>query len=351
MIQKLSTENFTALKEAHLEFADNLNVFIGENGTGKTHILKLLYAILSGYGECKCSPDGTYTRQTLQQAMARKLYNVFRPDQLGRLTTRKQGRARATIALQHRDARHNATFSFATNSKSEVNFSVWPQALNVPKPIYFPAKELLTLYPRFVAMYDEFYMQYDETYRDTMLLLGKSYLKGAHETRTKTWVTMLEEAIGGHIHLNRNGDSFYMQLQGDSDRAGDMEINLVAEGWRKMGMLTQVILNGALRNRGYLLWDEPEANMNSRLITTLANAIFTLSQELDIQVFITTHSLFLLRELEHLTRKSGHDRKTKYFALHADGTIDQSHDTADLREIVALSEEIRQAERILNERN
>ena len=48
MIQKLSAENFTALKEAHLDFADNLNVFIGENGTGKTHILKLLYAILSG---------------------------------------------------------------------------------------------------------------------------------------------------------------------------------------------------------------------------------------------------------------------------------------------------------------
>ena len=30
-----------------LEFADGLNVFVGENGTGKTHLLKLPYAMLA----------------------------------------------------------------------------------------------------------------------------------------------------------------------------------------------------------------------------------------------------------------------------------------------------------------
>ena len=47
MIQRLDVENFTVFKKAAFEFGSQLNVFIGENGTGKTQILKLIYAIVA----------------------------------------------------------------------------------------------------------------------------------------------------------------------------------------------------------------------------------------------------------------------------------------------------------------
>ena len=42
--QKLNLHNFTAFRKAEFEFANGINVFVGENGTGKTHVMKMLYA-------------------------------------------------------------------------------------------------------------------------------------------------------------------------------------------------------------------------------------------------------------------------------------------------------------------
>lgn len=42
--ERLTLQNFTAFKDCTLEFVPGINVFVGENGTGKTHALKALYA-------------------------------------------------------------------------------------------------------------------------------------------------------------------------------------------------------------------------------------------------------------------------------------------------------------------
>ena len=40
MLTKIHLENFTAFKNLDVEFSPGINVFIGANGTGKTHIMK-----------------------------------------------------------------------------------------------------------------------------------------------------------------------------------------------------------------------------------------------------------------------------------------------------------------------
>jgi recombinational DNA repair ATPase RecF len=45
MLDRLELENFTVFREVNLDFSPGLNVFVGPNATGKTHILKLLYAV------------------------------------------------------------------------------------------------------------------------------------------------------------------------------------------------------------------------------------------------------------------------------------------------------------------
>ena len=41
MIRSLEVKNFTVFPEAQLHVAEGLNVIVGENATGKTHLLKL----------------------------------------------------------------------------------------------------------------------------------------------------------------------------------------------------------------------------------------------------------------------------------------------------------------------
>ena len=45
-IKQLKLENFTCFSKAEMDFSSGINVFIGENGTGKTHVLKILFSLL-----------------------------------------------------------------------------------------------------------------------------------------------------------------------------------------------------------------------------------------------------------------------------------------------------------------
>jgi energy-coupling factor transporter ATP-binding protein EcfA2 len=101
MIKALDIKNFTLFSEANLDFGRNLNIFVGENGAGKSHLLKLAYALVAvlAQGERESmepAPSDTY----LKGAIARKLLGVFRPDELGRLTRRGVGGRRCEVRLE-----------------------------------------------------------------------------------------------------------------------------------------------------------------------------------------------------------------------------------------------------------
>ena len=44
MLNRLHVQNFTVFADATFEFSPGLNVIVGTNGTGKSHVLKLAYA-------------------------------------------------------------------------------------------------------------------------------------------------------------------------------------------------------------------------------------------------------------------------------------------------------------------
>jgi len=343
MISRLVTENFTVLRKANVTFSPNLNIIVGENGSGKTHLIKLLYAVLSAYSLAK------FSNCSLRQALAEKLLRVFMPERLGRLTTRMQGRARTTVAIGFNGRGSDIRFSFATNSK-DVSIESSGMSMPVPgRPVYFPAKELLSIFPNFASLYSEYHLPYDETYFDTINLLGLPYMKGPRDADPQNDVIgLIEDAIGGMIRLDPTGKSFHLLMKGEAERKGNMEIDLVAEGWRKLGMLTQVVLNKALRNKGCLFWDEPEANLNPKLIQVVAKAIFKIATESKIQVFVTTHSLFLLRELELLSVQLGGKSQVRYIGIRENGEIDQGNSSVALKTISALDAEVAQSDRILS---
>ena len=57
MLQSLRIRDFTVFKGADLTFAPGLNVIVGANGMGKTHLLKLPYAVMAmGAEEAQCVP-------------------------------------------------------------------------------------------------------------------------------------------------------------------------------------------------------------------------------------------------------------------------------------------------------
>lgn len=43
-LSKLYLDRYTVFDSLHISLAEGINIFIGENGTGKSHLLKVLYA-------------------------------------------------------------------------------------------------------------------------------------------------------------------------------------------------------------------------------------------------------------------------------------------------------------------
>jgi len=328
-----------------MDFGPDVNVIVGENGSGKTHILKAAYSVIAvSVEERRKSNSAPPTKSLLQTRIADKLTNVFKPEVLGRIARRRQGRERCDIALRFEDASLNIEFGFATNSKSEVSISRLPTKWVEASAVYLPTRELLTIFPGFVSVYEGHYLEFEETWRDTCILLGLPLQRGPREERIKDFLIPLEAAMGGGIVLER--DRFYLRTS-----SGKMEMPLVAEGLRKLGMVARLIATGTLLDNGYLFWDEPEANLNPRLIKGVAQTILDLGRN-GIQVFIATHSLFLLREFEILLADVRYNSlKPRFFGLHKgpDGvSVSQGSTVEEIGEISALDESLEQSDRFLS---
>lgn len=341
MLRKAKFQNLTTVPNAVWEFSPALNVIVGENGLGKSHVLKALYALL------KVQSEKEFRKATLERAYADKLVGVMRPESIGRLVKRKQGRDRCEIELTMDDGGKSCAIAFAANAKSQVEVIRAPQEQISQSPVYFPTRELVTLCPWFAPLYDNYHLEFEETWRDTVSLLGAPAVKGPREDKAARLLKPLEAAMGGKVVVDTASGRFYLQMNG----AGRMEMPLVAEGMRKLAMLARLISSGILLEQGYLFWDEPETNLNPKLMKTLAASIVHLAAE-GIQIFIATHSLFLLRELEMLTATKAYEGlPSRYFALKKDSenvtNVEQGDHVDDLRTIVSLDEELMQSDRFL----
>ena len=74
--------------------------------------------------------------------------------------------------------------------------------------------------------------------------------------------------------------------------AGEFEMGLVSEGYRKLATIIYLITSGSLDKNSVLFWDEPETNMNPRMIKYIVEAVAELAK-MGVQVFITTHDYFV----------------------------------------------------------
>lgn len=350
MLESMHIKSLTVFDDITLEFG-RLNVLHGTNGTGKTHILKLIYACISALTPRANDPvslSGEPTKAALEKGIASELAQVFRPDKarIGRLARRIQGQTVAEVEC-HFDELGELRFEFGTQSSTNVRVTEVPTQWGRRLPVYIPVRELLTSYPGFVSLYESQAIPFDKTWRDTSSLLGRKIAKGPKADAVKKLLKPLEDAIGCKAVLE--GDRFYVLPNGSQAR---IEVDLVAEGHRKLAMIGQLIANGSLDDKGFLLWDEPEANLNPELIVRLAPLLIDLAAA-GLQIFIATHSLFLLRELRITELEQQAGSLTRYFGLHRPPAgdsgvqVEQGDAVEDSGEVLSLELSNEQAARYL----
>ena len=170
MLSRLQLQNFTVFEEADFRFCPGLNIVVGENGTGKSQLLRLAYALAAVSHALNSAPR--QNRDDIQRTIADKLVATLRPESLGRLVSRQQGRNRCEISVEFlTPVGADFSFSFATNSKSEVKLVDAPTSFQDLAPVFIPTKEMLSIFPGFAAAYRNRELMFDETYYDLALAL------------------------------------------------------------------------------------------------------------------------------------------------------------------------------------
>ena len=268
-----------------IKWSPNINVISGENSTGKTTILKCLYALLKPYSRKNTE---SLTKDQLETAFVEKLTGVFRPDEMkiGRLVSRRQGNGRAVIKM---DLEKNDYISveFGTRHGRHLGFEMKkaPQR-QVSDAVYLPPKEMISATEHFQSLYEEYHLDFEETYYDLTKLLDKPLKRGSNTNEQNRVLSSFENILEGKI-VQRD-KKFYLRIPGE----GEFEMGLVSEGYRKLGTIIYLISSGSLNKNSVLFWDEPETNMNPKMIQPIVNAIVELAK-MGVQVFVTTHDYFV----------------------------------------------------------
>lgn len=315
MLKSIVLTDFTCFGQAKFEFCAGINVFIGANATGKTHILKLLGASLkAGEG---FSIGALPNKERAQIEISERLVGYFRPEKLGRLVRRKQGRTRSEIQINFLNDKP-LRFNFANNAQY-IKIDDFNGLPNIPS-LYLPPKEMLTLYEGFIGLYENREVAFDEVYYQLAKSLNSPPLRGARMSEISNLIKKLEDIFSGKVI--KEGNRFYLQ-----DASGKLEAHLVAEGMRKIASLAYLIINGKLSENTVLFWDEPESNLNPRLIKTVAELLRQLAAG-GVQIFIATHD-FLLTHYLSLYSEVGQEpiADLRIFSLERDeesGTIIES---------------------------
>ncbi len=300
-------ENLTVFEKMEIEFCDGINVFVGENGTGKTHIMKLLYAA------CQAAQV-----KTTAVDFPQKIVKVFRPDDfnIGRLVSRKVGNSNSRIHIASDTNTLKVSFERRTKrwEANVTGMQAWEKQFENLTSTFIPAKEMLSNSRNLIQAIDKGNVDFDDTYKDIISAASVDVSRGPDNERKKKYLKRLQTITQGKVKIEK--EKFYLLPTGQPQ--SKLEFQLVAEGFRKIALLWQLIKNGTLEKGSVLFWDEPEANINPQNIPAIVDLLLDL-QEDGVQIFIATHDYFIAKYLDARKRESS---KLLYHALYkSDDTI------------------------------
>jgi len=331
MIRNLELEKFSSFNKLNIDFSSGINIIIGENGTGKTQLLKAAYSLAS----LSFKNPKPENQKEQEEAFTEGFKRIFLPEELkiGKLSKCSE----SNCSIIKADFIEKMSY----DKKIKFNFSTRVQTLKLDtkdstkddlysmEPIFIPTKEVLSLYTGLKnnpENKEAFKTIFDESYFDLCNQLSRDS-KDEFEPRIEVFLEEIVNKIQGKFLFNntvnfttgkyvpyakstiesdksKEGKRYF-----DEDSADKLSTHMVAEGFRKLGVLHRLMENETLvpKKSGTLFWDEPESNMNPKLMRLIVEVLMELAKA-EQQIILTTHDYVLLKWFDLLSNESVHIR-------------------------------------------
>ena len=273
-IKSLNLKNFTVFTDFYLDVDSGVNIFVGENGTGKTHLLKALYAACES-GKSENPVD--------------ELLKCFKENQKEADLIRDRNSSQLTISIFSEDVTRKIRYDQqCLNILNAPSFFEGKYSIEVPdgikfSAVYIPVKDMLTHSNGFLAMANKYRdFPFNKTLTDIIIKASQWKVKQPPKLAL-TILPLLEEMMDGAVVFEN--DEFYIKK-----RSGRLiKFELEAEGLKKIGLLWQLLMTDNLTENSILIWDEPEANLNPKFLPQIVECLLELSRH-GVQIFLSTHN-------------------------------------------------------------
>jgi len=285
MINSIELKNFGPLRELQWQNLNKINLLIGENGAGKTFLLKALYSALRTIEQYKRGND----QKSSSEILVDKLFWTFQADKIGDLVT-KGAESDLSLKLNFDSKAFNYSFGNRTNKSI-------PLENNIPPPrnsnsIFLPAKELLSLHDIILkSRQQDQVFGFDDTYYDLALALSLLSPKGKNYTLFAPVRKSLKDIIGGKVEYDNASSRWQFKRVNQK-----FPIRVTAEGIKKIGILDTLLGNRYLDTNSVIFMDEPESALHPKAISQLLDIVARLAES-GIQFFLASHSYFVVKKL------------------------------------------------------
>lgn len=291
MLHQATLTNFGPLREIHWPNLGPINLVIGDNGSGKTFLLKALYAAVRTVEEYRRGDDP----RTAADILAQKLYWTFQPEKIGDLVA-KGGDGQLSLSI-HLDS-GEFRFAFGKDTAKQISTlenGTRPRSSN---SIFLPAKEVLSLHHLILKSRErEHAFGFDDTYLDLARALRPLPRTGNGDPSFSAPRKRLEELIGGKVEYDEPSGRWQF-------RKGNRKypIGVTAEGIKKIAIFETLLENGYIDGQSLVFVDEPEAALHPSAISRLLDMTAMLA-ETGIQFFFASHSYFVVKKLFLVARE------------------------------------------------
>jgi predicted ATPase len=260
-IHRVEIKDFLVFKgEFALDFCPGVNVIIGSNATGKTTLLKMMYASAN---KANGISDG-------------------------------------------------GVFIFHQKSLPGKNSRAFVESAQIKNCVYIPEKDILEHARGLLPFIEQKDTGFNRIYRDLLITAQDVYTKEQTETQEAVG-NIVVAAIGGKMEWDQSTGMFYtVRTDGTI-----IPFTNEASGFKKLGYLGLLVASGHLEPGSVLFWDEPENSLNPELVPVLVDVLLRLSRN-GVQVFIATHSEILSEYFAVLREKEKGD-EVRFFSLYKDG--------------------------------
>ena len=293
MLEHITLKNYGPLSDIDWSNLGSINLVIGDNGSGKTFLLKALYTAIKTVEGYKRGDD----QRSLAEILSDKLYWTFQTGKLGDIV--KKG-ADSTLSFDVRIDKQHFKYECGKDVTKQIISPKNNVAPRQDNSIFLPAKEVLSLQNIILKSRErdqEF--GFDDTYLDLARALRPS-TKGKNYTAFSSARKLLKKILGGQVGYDESSGKWFFKEKSNMK----FSIGSTAEGVKKIGILDALLGNRYLTPNSIVFIDEPEAALHPSAVSKLLDIIAILAKD-GIQFFLASHSYFVVKKLFLIAQQEG----------------------------------------------